>query len=115
MQTYNQTLNVSLQVHYDTWRHPTDVQSRGQTTSFAYRLLPQSLQDAYADRVARLTLPTNGQVSSNNQLMTCYMCLMFCLGGVLQAIQNVGCVGKFAGPRMNTDSEGHAVLVIGQY
>ncbi len=33
-------------------------------TSLAYRLLPQSLQDAYADGNARLTDLTNGQVSS---------------------------------------------------
>ena len=66
-------LNVCLQVHYDTWRHPADAQNRrsgSQTASLAYRLLPQSLQDAYADGVARLTQPTNGQVSSNPHLMT---------------------------------------------
>ena len=55
------------QVHYDIWRHPTDVQRRqsmSHNTSLAYRLLPQSLQDAYADGNARLTDLTNGQVSS---------------------------------------------------
>ncbi len=55
------------QVHYDIWRHPSDVQRRqsmSHNTSLAYRLLPQSLQDAYADGNARLTDLTNGQVSS---------------------------------------------------
>ncbi len=33
-------------------------------TSLAYRLLPQSLRDAYADGNARLTDLANGQVSS---------------------------------------------------
>ncbi len=66
---------VMLQVHYDIWRHPTDVQRRhpvGHTTSLAYRLLPQSLQDAYADGNARLTDLANGQVSSceNKGLLT---------------------------------------------
>ena len=70
-------MSVCLQVHYDTWRHPGDAQNRqsgGQTASLAYRLLPQSLQDAYADGVARLTQPTDGQVSRSTDLMT-YTCV----------------------------------------
>ena len=55
-----------MQVHYDIWRHPADVQARQpvgrSSSSLAYRLLPQSLQDAYADETARLAGAGNGQV-----------------------------------------------------
>lgn len=60
------SLIIGLQVHYDTWRHPADVQARqsgSHASSLASRLLPQSLQDAYSDGVARLPQPANGQVS----------------------------------------------------
>ena len=76
LQTASCCISVSLdlhclvaQVHYDIWRHPADVQRRqpaGHTTSLAYRLLPQSLQDAYADGNARLTDLISGQVSGMN-------------------------------------------------
>lgn len=59
------TLHWAVQVHYDVWRHPADTQSRSTNanSSLAERLLPQSLQDAYADGRANLAARISAAVS----------------------------------------------------
>lgn len=54
-----------LQVHYDTWRHPADAHRRASSSSsLVERLLPQLLQDAYADGRATLVARINASVST---------------------------------------------------